>query len=166
MLLGLLDIYQLHIGKDEAVHGLRVLGIALVGAAQIIESPHAVAFLAKDGTQILEGHGIPGISKLEAAVQEISSFIELAEVHVAEAQVVDEVDIFGILAEELLQVDTGLVELTGGWICLPGARIVAIYRLDRLRDCLKALQREPDSRRNGREIYIPPKLFIINNYNR
>ena len=40
--------------------------------------------------------------------------IELAEVHVAEAQVVEEIGIIGILAEELLQVDAGLVELAGG----------------------------------------------------
>jgi hypothetical protein len=46
-------------GEGEAVHGLRILGIDLVGAAQIVESPQAVAFLAEDGAQILEGHGIP-----------------------------------------------------------------------------------------------------------
>ncbi len=46
-------------GEGEAVHGLRVLGIALVGAAQIVESPQAALLLAEDGAQILEGHGIP-----------------------------------------------------------------------------------------------------------
>ena len=50
-------------------------------------------------------------SELEAAVQQLSSLIELAEVHVAEAQVIEEIGIFGILAEGLLQVDAGLVEL-------------------------------------------------------
>ena len=51
---------------------------------------------------------------LAAAVQERHALIELAEVHVAEAQVVEEIGILGILAEELLQVDAGLVELAGG----------------------------------------------------
>ena len=107
---------------SKAVHGLRVLGIDLEGLAQIVESPQAVALLAEDGAQILEGHGIAGIgckslhgvllgpqevarplvaerqgyagvrvagSELEAAVQQLSSLIELAEVHVAEAQVVE-----------------------------------------------------------------------------
>ena len=50
----------------------------------------------------------------EAAVQELSHLIELAEVHVAEAQVVEEIGIFGVLAEKILQVDAGLVELAGG----------------------------------------------------
>ena len=60
MLLGRLDVSQLHVGEGEAVHSLRVLGIDLVGAAQIVESPQAVALLAEDGAQVLEGHGIPG----------------------------------------------------------------------------------------------------------
>ncbi len=51
--------------------------------------------------------------ELQAAVQQLSTLIELAEVHIAEAQVVEEVGIFGILAEELLQIDAGLVELAG-----------------------------------------------------
>jgi len=126
---------------------VRVLGIYLERAAQIVESTQAVAFLAEDGAQVLEGHGIPGIggkslhgvlpgpwqvarslvaerqgyagvrvagSEQEAAVQQLSPFIELAEVHVAEAQVVEEIGILGILAEEFLQVDAGLVELAGG----------------------------------------------------
>jgi hypothetical protein len=53
-------------------------------------------------------------SELEATVQHLSSFIELAEVHVAEAQVVEEIGVIGILAEELLQVDAGLVKLARG----------------------------------------------------
>ncbi len=48
-------------GEGEAVHSLRVLGIALVGAAQIVESSQAALLLAEDGAQVLEGHGIPGI---------------------------------------------------------------------------------------------------------
>ena len=48
-------------GEGEAVHGLRVLGIDLESAAQIVESPQAAALLAEDGTQILESHGIAGI---------------------------------------------------------------------------------------------------------
>ena len=47
-------------------------------------------------------------------MQELSSFIELAEVHVAEAQVVEKIYVLRVLAEELLQVDAGLVELAGG----------------------------------------------------
>ena len=44
-------------------------------------------------------------------MQQLSSLIELAEVHVAEAPVVEEIGIFGILAEEFLQGDAGLIEL-------------------------------------------------------
>jgi hypothetical protein len=135
VLLRLLHVSQLHIGEGEAVHGLWVLGIAIVGATQIVERFQAVALLAEDGAQVLECHRVPGIgvkrlhgvlfgprqvarplvaerqgyagvrvfgSELEAAVQELSPLIELAEVHIAEAQVVDEISIFGILAEELL----------------------------------------------------------------
>jgi len=58
MLLGRLHVAG-STGEGEAVHGLRILGIALVGAAQIVESPQAVSFLAEDGAQVLEGHGIP-----------------------------------------------------------------------------------------------------------
>ena len=47
-------------------------------------------------------------------MQQLSPLIELAEIYVAEAQVVEEIGIVGILAEELLQVDAGLVELAGG----------------------------------------------------
>ena len=47
-------------------------------------------------------------------MQQLYAPVELAEVHVAEAQVVEEIGIVGILAEELLQVDAGLVELAGG----------------------------------------------------
>ena len=47
-------------------------------------------------------------------MQQLYALIELAEVHVAEAQVVEKIGSLGILAEELLQVDAGLVELAGG----------------------------------------------------
>lgn len=47
-------------------------------------------------------------------MQERHALIELVEVYIAEAQVVEEIRILGILAEELLQVDAGLVELAGG----------------------------------------------------
>ncbi len=53
-------------------------------------------------------------SELEAAVQEIYALIELAEVHIEETQVIEEIGIFGVLAEEFLQVDACLVELDGG----------------------------------------------------
>ena len=52
--------------------------------------------------------------ELEAAVQQLHALVELAEVHVAEAQVVEEIGIIGVLAEEFLQVDAGLVEVAGG----------------------------------------------------
>jgi len=145
MLLGRLHVAG-STGEGEAVHGLRVLGIDLKGAAQVVESPQAVSFLAEDGAHVLEGHRIPGIGgkglhgvflgprqvarslvaerqgyagvrvagrELEAAVQQLSAPIELAEVHVAEAQVIEEIGILGILAEELFEVDAGLVELAG-----------------------------------------------------
>jgi len=57
--------------------------------------------------------GVAG-SELEAAEQQLYALIELAEVHVAEAQVVEKIGVIGILAEELLQVDAGLVKLAGG----------------------------------------------------
>jgi hypothetical protein len=51
---------------------------------------------------------------LQAAEQQLYALVELAEVHVAEAQVVEEIGIVWILAEELLQVDAGFIELAGG----------------------------------------------------
>jgi hypothetical protein len=57
-------------------------------------------------------------------VQQLSPLIELAEIHVAEAQVVEEIEILGILAEELLQVDAGLVELTGGEVLVGAGEVV------------------------------------------
>jgi hypothetical protein len=51
---------------------------------------------------------------LQSAEQVLNAPVDLAEVHVAEAQVVEEVWVVGVLAEELLQVDTSLVELAGG----------------------------------------------------
>lgn len=47
-------------------------------------------------------------------MQELSPLIEQSEVHIAEAQVLEEIGILGILAVELLQVDASLVELAGG----------------------------------------------------
>ena len=67
-------------------------------------------------------------SELEAAVQELSPLIELAEVYVAEAQVVEQIGVLGILAEELLQIDAGLVELAGGEE-LVGTREVVVHRV-------------------------------------
>ena len=58
MLLGQLDVSQLHVGKGHSVNRLRVLGLNIKRAAQIVESPQAVAFLAEDGTQVLEGYRI------------------------------------------------------------------------------------------------------------
>jgi len=61
-------------------------------------------------------------------VQELSPLIELAEVYVAEAQVVEQIGVLGILAEELLQIDAGLVELAGGEE-LVGTREVVVHRV-------------------------------------
>jgi len=44
-------------------------------------------------------------------VQQLHALFELAEVHVAEAQVIEKIGIIGILAEKFLQVDAGLVEV-------------------------------------------------------
>ena len=51
---------------------------------------------------------------LQAAEQQLYAPVELAEVYVAEAQGLEEIGVIGILADELLQVDAGLVELAGG----------------------------------------------------
>jgi predicted ABC-type transport system involved in lysophospholipase L1 biosynthesis ATPase subunit len=52
--------------------------------------------------------------KLEAAEEQLDAPVELAEVHVAEAQIVEVIGVLGTQEEELLQVDAGLVELAGG----------------------------------------------------
>lgn len=52
--------------------------------------------------------------ELQAAVQQLHALIGLAEVHVAEAQIIEDIGVIGVLAEEFLQVDAGLVELAGG----------------------------------------------------
>ena len=146
MLLGWLDVSDLHIGESQAVHRLRVLWIGLVGLAQVVECPQTVALPSQDDAQVLESHRIPGVCgqgpaverlglgqvalllvchaqghagvgvawrKLQAAAQQFYAFVELAEVHIAEAQVVKKIGIVWILAEELLQVDAGLVQATG-----------------------------------------------------
>ncbi len=67
-----------------------------------------------------DGHGAanPLLSlerrKLQAVAQQLYALVELAEVHVAEAQVVKKIGIVGIQGKELLQVDAGLVQATGG----------------------------------------------------
>ncbi len=52
------------------------------------------------------GEGQAGVKmvrrKLQAATQKLYALVELAEVHIAEAQVVEKIGIIGILAEELL----------------------------------------------------------------
>ncbi len=45
---------------------------------------------------------------LQAAVHQLSPLIKLAEIHIAEAQVVEEIGILGSPAEEFLQVDASL----------------------------------------------------------
>jgi hypothetical protein len=54
----------------------------------------------------------PG-GELEAAVQQLHTPGELAEIHAAEAQVAEVVGIIRVLAQERLQVDTGLVQAAG-----------------------------------------------------
>jgi hypothetical protein len=60
MLLGRLHVAG-STGEGEVVHDLRVQGIALVGAAQIVESPQAALLLAEDDAKVLEDHGIPAV---------------------------------------------------------------------------------------------------------
>jgi len=50
VLLRLVHIARLHAGEGEAVHGLRVLGIALEGPTQKIEDQQAVALGVADLT--------------------------------------------------------------------------------------------------------------------
>lgn len=50
--------------------------------------------------------------------------IELAEIHVAETKVVEEIGIVWILAEVLLQVDAGLVEQSGGEVLESQIKVV------------------------------------------
>jgi len=147
VLLGRLDVSHLHVGEGQAIHRLQVLGIDLVGLAQIVESPQAVALPSQYSAQVLESHRVPGVCgqgltggllgpgqvallligyaqghagvgvlgrNLQAAVQQLYAFVELAKVHIAEAQVVEEIGIFGIHGKQLLQVDAGLVHAAGG----------------------------------------------------
>lgn len=45
------------------MHGLRVLGIDLEGAAQVVEGLQVVTLFAEDGAQIFESHRVPGICR-------------------------------------------------------------------------------------------------------
>ena len=99
-------------GEGEAVRGLRVLGIDLVGPAQEVECPQAVALSTQDGAQVLEirrvagvcgqgpGGESPGLGYVAFLLIDDAP-VELAEVHIAEAQVVEKIGIIGILMEEL-----------------------------------------------------------------
>jgi hypothetical protein len=79
---------------------------------------------------VAESQGCAGVRvarhELEAAVQQLSPLIELAEVHVAEAQVIEEIRVLGILAEELLQIDVGLVEQAGGEELVGAGEVVVV----------------------------------------
>lgn len=83
------------------------------------QSLHGVFLRSREVAPLLAGdaQGYEGVRvagrELEAAVQQLHALGELAEVHVAEAQVVEKIGILGILAEELLQVDAGPVEAAG-----------------------------------------------------
>jgi hypothetical protein len=63
-----------------------------------------------------QGHAGVGVArrKLQAVAQQLYALVELAEVHIAEAQVVKKIGIIGILAEKLLQVDASFVQAAGG----------------------------------------------------
>jgi len=54
VLLSLLDIA---LGAGQTVHGLRVFGICLEGAAQVAESPQTALLLVEDRTQVFGGRG-------------------------------------------------------------------------------------------------------------
>lgn len=70
-------------------------------ACRILCLQEVACFLVGDaqgcaGVQVLRSYP-------KAAMQDLHDHIELAEVHIAEAQVVAEIGIVGVLAEELLQ---------------------------------------------------------------
>jgi hypothetical protein len=50
---------------------------------------------------------------LQEEVQQLYAIVEQAEVHIAEAQIVEKIAIVGIMEEELLQVDVGLIHMSG-----------------------------------------------------
>ena len=76
--------------------GLGQVALVLVGYAQ-----------GYAGVGVLRG-------ELEAAVQQLCAPVELAEVHIAETQVVKKIGIIGIQGKELLQIDAGLVQAAIG----------------------------------------------------
>ena len=59
-LLDMLDVFQLHIGEVETVHGVRVLGVDFEGLAQIIKSLQAITFLAEDAPRFMRTTGFLG----------------------------------------------------------------------------------------------------------
>jgi len=70
--------------------------------------------MESDGHGAANPHLSLGRRKLQAVAQQLYALVELAEVHVAEAQVVKKIGIVGIQGKELLQVDAGLVQADGG----------------------------------------------------
>jgi hypothetical protein len=97
----------------RAAEGHGIAGIGCQSLHGVLLGPQKVARPLVAERQSHAGVRVAGREQ-EAAVQELSSLIKLAEVHVAEAQVVEKIGILRILAEELLQVDACLVELAGG----------------------------------------------------
>ena len=57
MLLGLIDVA---LGEGQAVDCLRVPGIGLIGAAQVVESPQAALLLAVDRALFMRATGLLG----------------------------------------------------------------------------------------------------------
>jgi len=102
-------------GRDRAqvLEGHWATGVRGQGLRGVLFGPRQVSFLQVGDPQGYAGVGVLR-RDLQAAEQQLDAPIELAEVHVAEAQVVEEIGIVGILAKEFLQVDAGLVELAGG----------------------------------------------------
>ena len=94
---------------EEEIKALKAEGPAKP-EAEPKEPPHRTDFKSIPGPDP-QAHSLLGVlgCYLQAAVQQLYSLVELAEVHIAEAQVVEKIGIVGILAEEFLQVDAGLV---------------------------------------------------------
>ena len=75
-------------------HG--IAGIGCQSLHGVLPGPRKVASPLLAERQGYAGVGVAG-SELEAAVQQLSALIELAEVHIAEAQVVEEVGPWDLL---------------------------------------------------------------------
>ncbi|HPW72571.1 MAG TPA: hypothetical protein PKZ03_01505 [Methanothrix sp.] len=88
--------------------GLGQVALLLIGDAQ-----------GRAGVIVLQHH-------LQAAVHQLSPLIKLAEIHITEAQVVEEIGILGSLAEEFLQVDAGLGKAACGEELVSAGEVVVV----------------------------------------